>query len=301
MKTNNRFSQGESIREVLLRTSRFFEERQVRAARFNAEVLVQHVLGWNKTELLLGWNQPFPGDKLDEFAALVERRGEQEPLQYLTGVQEFYGREFQVSPAVLIPRPETELLVEEVLRQRPLFPEGPLIVDIGTGSGAIAVTLACEWPEARVVAVDLSPDALAMARQNAERLGVAERVEFWQGDLVTPLLEHGLRPEIVVSNPPYIPSADCEELDVEVREHEPRLALDGGEDGLYPYRVICAALPQIWPEQGPAYVAYEVGIHQDRDVEALIRQVAPSAETGIRPDLQGIGRVIWGRRGGAKE
>ncbi|MGZ6530147.1 MAG: peptide chain release factor N(5)-glutamine methyltransferase [Tumebacillaceae bacterium] len=289
----------QTIREVLLGASRFFEERGIRSAQYNAEVLLQHVLGWNKTQMLLRWNDPFPAAERDVFDKLVARRGQYEPLQYITGVQEFYGREFLVSPAVLIPRPETELLVEKVLQQRAHFASGeqaPLIVDIGTGSGAIALTLAAEWPDARVVAVDLSPDALAMAKQNAERLGVAERVTFVEGDLVTPLLEQGLRPDIVVSNPPYIPSADCEELDEEVREHEPRLALDGGEDGLYPYRVISKALGALWPSTGPAFVAYEVGIHQDHDVEAMIAAAVPGVETGILPDLQGIGRVIWGLR-----
>jgi release factor glutamine methyltransferase len=293
----------ETIREVLLGTSRFFEERGIRDAGYNAERLVQHVLGFSRTDMLLRWGEAFPADKRAEFDRLVAERGKQVPLQYLLGVQEFYGREFAVSPAVLIPRPETELLVEEVLKHRAMFTErarnagrAPLLVDIGTGSGAIAVTLAAEWPEARVLAVDLSPDALAMAQKNATRLGVAERIEFLLGDLMHPLLERGLRPDVVVSNPPYIPSGDCEELDVEVREHEPRLALDGGEDGLNPYRIISAALPQLWPTDGPAMVAYEVGIHQDHDVERLIQAAAPGAETGIKPDYQGIGRVIWGLR-----
>ena len=287
---------GQTIREVLFGASRFFEERGLRSPQYNAEALVGHVLGMDKMRMVLSFGEAFPEDKRAELAELVRRRGEQEPLQYILGVQEFYGREFEVTPAVLIPRPETELLVEHVLKQRPLFGDAPLIADIGTGSGAIAVTLACEWPGAQVVAIDLSPDALAMARRNAERLGVAGQIRFLQGDLFHPLFENGLRPDIVVSNPPYIPSADCEELDAEVRDHEPRLALDGGDDGLNPYRLISAALPHLWPETGPAFVAYEVGIHQDHDVEGMIAAAAPGAETGILPDLQGIGRVIWGLR-----
>jgi len=294
MTTNN--LSYHTIREALFGASRFFEAQGVRAAMYNAESMVQHLLGWNKTQLLMNWEQPFPEEHRGAFDELVHRRGAGEPLQYLLGVQEFYGREFQVSSAVLIPRPETEFLVEEVLKQKRVFGASPLIVDIGTGSGAIAVTLAAEWPEARVIAIDISPDALEMARSNAARLGVADRITFFQGDLIAPLLEQGLRPDIIVSNPPYIPSADCEELDIEVRDHEPRLALDGGEDGLNPYRIISAALPKLWPATGPAYVAYEVGIHQDRDVEAMIASAVPEVETGIKPDLQGIGRVIWGRR-----
>jgi release factor glutamine methyltransferase len=285
-----------TIREALFGASRFFEAHHVRAAMYNAESMVQHLLGLSKTRLLMDLEEPFPEEHRAAFDALVGRRAVGEPLQYLLGTQEFYGRDFKVSPAVLIPRPETELLVEEVLKQKSHFGASPLIVDIGTGSGAIAVTLALEWPEARVVAIDISPDALAMAKTNAANLGVAERIQFLQGDLIRPLLDGGLRPDIVVSNPPYIPSADCEELDIEVREHEPRLALDGGEDGLNPYRMISAALPRLWPSAGPAYVAYEVGIHQDQDVEAMIAEAVPGVETGIKPDLQGIGRVIWGRR-----
>ncbi|ARU60552.1 protein-(glutamine-N5) methyltransferase, release factor-specific [Tumebacillus avium] len=286
----------ETIREALFRASRFFEIKGVRSPQFNAEVLLQHVLGIDRTKMLVRFQEPFPEEHRAAFATAVSKRGEGVPLQHLTGEQEFYGRPFYVSGDVLIPRPETELLIERVLQERAAF-DAPLIVDIGTGSGAIALTLALEWPEATVVAVDISPAALAMARRNAERLGVADRVEFLQGDLVAPILERGLRPQIVVSNPPYIPTADCEELDVEVRDHEPRLALDGGDDGLYPYRVICRELPKLWPVDGPAMVAYEVGIHQDQDVEAMISAELTSGETGIVPDWQGIGRVIWGRRG----
>ncbi|MBL0385416.1 peptide chain release factor N(5)-glutamine methyltransferase [Tumebacillus sp. ITR2] len=279
--------------------SRFFDSVGVRSPQYNAEVLVQHVMGVDKTRMLMLWNDPFPEEKRAFFDELVKRRAEQEPLQYLTGATDFYGRDFVVSPAVLIPRPETELLIEQVLGQRGVFEErlggrAPVIVDIGTGSGAIAITLALEWVGAKVYSVDISEEALAVARENAERLGAS--VEFLHGDLVEPLLEKGIRADLVVSNPPYIPTADCEELDVEVRDHEPRLALDGGPDGMYPYRVISSALPRLWPESGPGYVAYEVGIHQDVFVESMIAEAVEGVDTGILPDWQGIGRVIWGLR-----
>ncbi len=289
--------QQETIREALFRASRFFESRGIRSAQFNAETLLQHVLHIDRTQMLVRFAEPFPPDRSNLFAELVQRRGEQVPLQHLTGVQEFYGRPYRVSEAVLIPRPETELLIERVLQEREAFAESPLIVDIGTGSGAIAVTLALEWPDARVIAVDISEAALAVARRNAADLG-AERVEFLQGDLVAPILERGLRPDLIVSNPPYIPTTDCADLDVEVRDHEPWLALDGGEDGLNPYRAICRELPKLLPASGPAFVAFEVGIHQDRMVEQMIRDSLSQCHTGIVPDWQGIGRVIWGKRGG---
>jgi release factor glutamine methyltransferase len=289
-------AQVETIREALFGASRLFELQGVRAPLYDAEQLLLDLLGMEKAQLLREWGRPFPEEMRAEWESRVRRRASREPLQYILGVQEFYGRAFRVSPAVLIPRPETELLVEEVLKRRERFPSPPLIVDIGTGSGAIALTLACEWPDARVVAVDLSPDALAVAAENAGRLGVAERVAFVRGDLVEPLLERGVQPAIVVSNPPYIPSKDCRELEPEVREHEPMLALDGGEDGLYPYRVISAALPRLWGEQRPALVAYEVGQGQAQDVAAMIRQAVPDVETLVRPDLAGIERVVLGWR-----
>lgn len=287
---------GMTVREVLMGASRFFDSQGVRSPQFNAEALVQHVLGVDKARMLVMWNDPFPVEKAEEFQALVARRGAQEPLQYLIGSTDFYGRDFAVSPAVLIPRPETELLIELVLEQRKWFGREVVIADIGTGSGAIAVTLALEWAGAKVYAVDLSEDALAVAQRNAQRLGA--EVEFLQGDLIQPLLERGIRPDILVSNPPYIPTADCEELDVEVRDHEPRLALDGGPDGMVPYRILSDALPTLWPNEGPAFVAYEVGIHQDVYVERMIQAAVPHATTGILPDWQGIGRMIWGRREG---
>jgi release factor glutamine methyltransferase len=275
--------------------SRFFDSQGIRSPLFTAEALVQHVLGVDKARMLMVWNDPFPVEKVAEFETLVRRRGAQEPLQYLIGSTEFYGREFVVSPSVLIPRPETELLIEEVLKQRDLFAgRAPVIADIGTGSGAIAITLALEWAGAKVYAVDLSKEALAVAAGNAERLQA--HVEFLEGDLISPLLERGIRPDLLISNPPYIPTDDCEELDAEVRDHEPRLALDGGPDGMYPYRILSQALPTLWPASGPAYVAYEVGIHQDIYVQRMIAQAVPGVETGILPDWQGIGRVIWGRR-----
>ncbi len=168
------------------------------------------------------------------------------------------------------------------------------VADIGTGSGAISLTLACERPEWRVSTVDLSSDAIAIAKRNADSLGVAGRVRFLQGDLVNPILEAGEKLDILVSNPPYIPSEDVEELDSEVKDFEPRLALDGGADGLVCYRRLCEALPQLL--KPTALVAFEVGIHQSRDVEQLMKRSGVIDETMIVPDLAGIERVVVGIR-----
>lgn len=299
-----------TIREALQQASRLFMQQGIVAPRLNAEVMMQHLLGWNKAKLLAEDLQPFPSDKRDIFRVWVERRLAGEPLQYIVGVQEFYGRDFRVTPAVLIPRPETEILIEEVLKRCnwwtgtrlstggepsedvPRLTHRPLVADIGTGSGAIAVTLALAWPEADVWTVDISPDAIRVAQDNAERLGA--QVRFLQGDLVEPLLRQELRVDVLVSNPPYIPSEDIEGLAVEVREHEPRLALDGGKDGLDPYRRITQALPRLMRIDGPTLVGFEVGIHQAGDVAALIERNWPGAETEIVKDLQGIERIVLG-------
>jgi release factor glutamine methyltransferase len=284
-----------TIREALLRASSFLREAGMKDPRFEAELMIRHCLGWDRTRFLTSMHEPISQDHLQKLRELCERRMRHEPLQYLFGCQEFYGRPFAVGPGVLIPRPETEILIEQVLLHAGrIWPaSAPLqVADIGTGSGAIAVTLACERPRWQVSTVDLSSDAIAIAAENAERLGAA--VRFLQGDLAEPLLEKGERFDIVVSNPPYIPSADVEELDPEVREYEPRLALDGGKDGLDCYRRLCAALPCLLKEK--ALVTYEVGIHQAQDVAALLTASGVIDGVEIVPDLAGIERVVIGWR-----
>lgn len=286
-------SMNNSIREAVQQASRLFAKKGIDAPRLNAEVLAQQVLGWSKAKLFAEDGQPFPEDLRDRFESWVQRRLTGEPLQYIVGVQEFYGRDFQVTPAVLIPRPETELLVEQVLKRRNWWQgRKPIAADIGTGSGAIAVTLALEWPQAAVVTVDISPEALRVAQENAERLGA--RIRLLQGDLLHPVMEAGMRLDVLVSNPPYIPSADIDRLMVEVREYEPRLALDGGTDGLDPYRRIAELLPQIMSGKPPAMVAFEVGVGQAAEVASLIRRHWQGSETDIVQDLQGIDRIVMG-------
>lgn len=311
-----------TIREALQQASLLFRERGIPNPRLNAEVLLQHLFGWSKAKLLTEERLPFPPEKSALFRSWVERRISGEPLQYIVGVQEFYGRNFRVAPSVLIPRPETEILVEEILKRRCWWretkagadagrersgdngPAGdgglrPLVADIGTGSGAIGVTLALEWPEADVCAVDISPDAIRLAQENAQRLGAD--IRFLHGDLAEPLLREGLRLDVLVSNPPYLPSREIAGLAVEVREHEPRLALDGGEDGLEPYRRMTRILPQLMTEGAPALVGFEVGIHQARTVAAMIERNWPGAKTEIVRDLQGIERVVLGWKSSGEE
>lgn len=295
MRTQPDWSDVVTIREALLRASSFLRECGAADPAFEAELMLRHCLGWDRTKLLISMSETIPADVRDELAELCERRRGREPLQYMFGTQEFYGRPFHVRPGVLIPRPETEILVEQVLiRADELWPSDASlqVADIGTGSGAICITLACERPHWQISTVDLSPDATVIARENAERLKA--QVRFLQGDLVQPLLDRGEKLDILVSNPPYIPSRDVDELDEEVKAFEPRLALDGGADGLDCYRRLCQALPQLLKET--ALVAFEVGIYQAKDVAGLLMASGVIDRTEIVPDLAGIERVVIGIR-----
>ncbi|USG65431.1 peptide chain release factor N(5)-glutamine methyltransferase [Brevibacillus ruminantium] len=288
-----------TIREALTRASSFLREQGVADPPFDAELMLRHVLGWDRTRLLISMNEELPLEACQKLAVFCERRGQREPLQYMFGTQEFYGRPFLVRPGVLIPRPETEILVEQVLLHAAELWQPDLslqVADIGTGSGAICLTIACERPHWRVSTVDISADATEIARENANRLHAD--VRFLQGDLVQPLLEAGEQVDILVSNPPYIPSRDVDELDDEVKAYEPRLALDGGDDGLDCYRRLCAALPQLLKET--ALVAFEVGIYQAADVAELMKASGVIDRTEIVPDLAGIERVVIGIREGIK-
>ena len=219
---------------------------------------------------------------------LVERRCAGEPIQYIIGETEFYGLPFHVTRDVLIPRPETEHLVEKVLSLAVRFP-ATRIVDVGTGSGAIAVTLAHKLPQARITAVDLSARALAVAEGNAKRNGVDLR--FLEGDLLAPVAEE--RFDIVVSNPPYVAATDRDTLSVEVREYEPALALFAGDDGLEIYRrLIPAAFAVLVPG---GFLLLEIGFGQSPIIAALIAS-AGFAQIEFTPDLQGIPRVACARR-----
>ncbi|GIO12829.1 release factor glutamine methyltransferase [Cohnella xylanilytica] len=274
----------------------------------NAELLLLHLLGVGKAELLRDWREPFPEGRRAEWDALLARKAAGEPAQYIVGGQSFYGRWFRVRPGVLIPRPETELLAEAVLAAAgELGGEGAALtaLDIGTGSGALAVTLAAERPAWRVFASDLSPDALEVARGNAAANGVGERIAFAQGDLLEPFIaaerggagtaaEGGLAADILVSNPPYIPSADLSGLQREVRDYEPRLALDGGPDGLAPYRRMAERL-RLLPRL-PRLVAWEVGAGQADDAAALLRAAAEWERIWFVKDYAGIDRHVMAIR-----
>jgi release factor glutamine methyltransferase len=259
-------------------------------ARLDAETLFLYVLGKNKAWLIAHADEELPEDQAARFFQLIERRYRGEPIQYITGQTEFYGLPFHVTPDVLIPRPETEHLVEKALQVATGWAE-PRIVDIGAGSGAIAVALAHRMPNAQVTTVDISPAALAIAHENAQSNGVADRIRFLPSDLLSAVAQEQL--DLVVSNPPYVPSVDRNALSVEVRDHEPGLALFAGEDGLDVYRRL---IPQAFTVLAPGgYLLLEIGFGQSASIGSLLRD-AGFEPIEFVPDLQGIPRVACARR-----
>lgn len=258
-----------------------------------ARWLLERALDTTGLRLRLESGNPVSAEVRHRAWALVTRRAAGEPLQYLLGTQEFCGLEFEVEPAVLIPRPETELLVREMAERlaRPVGHDAPLVADIGTGSGCIAVALADALPNATIYATDLSADALDVARRNVRRHGVAERVRLLEGDLLAPLAGLGLEGRLaaVLSNPPYVHSGDLPRLQREV-QREPRLALDGGPDGLAFYRrLLREAGPFLLPG---GTLMVEVGQGQAVSVCRLADESGDYASVKVRLDEAGIGRVV---------
>ena len=260
-------------------------------ADLDARLLAEHVLEWDATRFFTSANGPEPDDFAATYEPLVERRARREPLAHITGRQAFWDLVFEVSPAVLIPRPESELTVETALELFP-SPAGVLtIADACTGSGCLAVALAHERPAAQVIATDISDVALDVARRNAARHGVADRIQFVRGDVLDPVANPV---DLIVCNPPYVAEDDRPGLQPEVRDHEPAIALFGGRDGL---RIITRLIDQA-PHRltrGGALI-FEFGFGQAERVTELISQVPGLTMVGLRPDLQGIPRAAIAKR-----
>ncbi len=275
-----------TVLKILQWTADYFAGKQIDSARLEAELLLAATLGMDRVGLYVNFERPLDAAELAAFRDQVQRRAQREPVQYILGETEFWSLPFNVSPAVLVPRADTEVLVEEALTR---IEGSARVLDVGTGSGAIAIALAHEKTEILVTALDCSEQALEVAQANAERNGVADRMTCLMGDLAD------LPPgpfEMVVSNPPYIPTGDLAQLMPEVRDHEPRLALDGGDDGLTAYRRLAAQAGKVLVPGG--WLLVEVGIDQAADVETLF-QAAGLTEIKHRDDYSGIPRVIMGR------
>jgi release factor glutamine methyltransferase len=253
-------------------------------ARLDAELLLAHSLGWSRAKLLAEGRAILECAQMELFRALIVRRADLEPVAYIVGQREFYGLDVVVNRSVLIPRPETELLVELALQRARQFPGECTIGDICTGSGCIAVALAHHLPTAHVVATDLSPEALAVAAINVAHHCVAERVRLRQGDLLATL---DTPVDLLVSNPPYTILAA---IDEGVRRHEPWLALDGGADGLAIYRRLITQAPDYLRPGGALLL--EIGADQGVAVSKLAQAAFPTANIAVHQDLAGLDRVV---------
>jgi release factor glutamine methyltransferase len=273
---------------VLDWTTQRFSEAGIAAARLEAQLLLAHVLGCTRVQLYTGFDKPLGDAELASYRGLIKRRLAGESVSYLLGEAEFWGLPFHVGPEVLVPRPDTETVIEVIRALRPDRSLPCRILDLCTGSGAIAVSLAKEYPAAQVVATEVSPAAAAIARKNAERNGVADRVDVREGDLFAPV--HGERFDLIAANPPYIASAVLPTLSAEVRR-EPALALDGGRDGLGFYDRICARAREHLTAGGA--LAVEHGYDQADPVRARFAAAGFAGITLVH-DLGKNPRVTWG-------
>jgi release factor glutamine methyltransferase len=260
----------------------------------DAEWLLAAALGVSRGRLRLTGDHSMTDASVARYEAWVERRARREPLQHILGTQAFRDLTVRVGPAVLVPRPETELLVSWALGLLPPSGVRPLVLDVGAGSGCIACALATERPDVRVVAVEVSPAAVALARENVAALGLARRVTVTVSDLFSALAP--VRADLIVSNPPYIPSGVVDTLAPEITGHEPRIALDGGPDGLSVIRRLVGESPR-WLRPGAPLVLETSGNEQAGDVVALMRE-AGFMDITTRRDLAGVTRFVSGRKGG---
>ena len=280
-----------TIGSILSWTQGYFTEKGIETPRLDAEVLLSHVLGKERIYLYVHFDEPLEKEELAAFRKAVAARARRVPTAYITGRREFMGLDFTVSSATLIPRPDTEILVEAAIERLGRLVENgrkPLrFADIGTGTGAIALSvLKYASEDVAADAVDISGAALAVARENAERLGLCACVHFHEGDLLAPLSPAAY--DAILSNPPYIPDADIERLAPEVRSYEPMTALKGGEDGMDFYARLVEAAPQYLRAGG--FLAVEAGIGQAQKIRALAKE--PWGDVEILHDLAGIERVV---------
>jgi release factor glutamine methyltransferase len=287
-----------TIGELLKTTAKYLKEKRIESPRLTAEVLLAHELGMDRVGLYLQFEKPLTEKELSGYRDLVRRRVRGEPLQYVTGVQEFWSMAFEVGPGVLIPRPETELLVEQGLAcaKEDRTDEGYLhrLLDLGTGSGIIAVSLAKELPEWDVWATDISTEALHMAQINAEKHGVHGRIRFRQGDLFDAVRGEGRTFAIIVSNPPYVEEEEYGVLPPEVREHEPRTALAGGPGGMtYVARILREAPDFLIPN---GWLLVEMAPGQTERAMKIAEETRCYGEARRIRDYSGRHRVVCVRR-----
>lgn len=281
-----------TVIQVIQRSTDFLAKKGVESPRLQVELLLAHLLKLPRMGLYLNFERILKDEEMDNLRQLVLRRGEREPLQHIMGSTSFCGLEMAVNKSVLIPRPETELLAEQAwLFLRSLSGDATAF-DFGTGSGCLPVSLAVKCPTARITAVDVSPEALEVAKKNAAEHHVDSRIDFMLGDgfrAVTP----GMQFDLIVSNPPYIPSGEIASLDPEVRDHDPRLALDGGADGLDFYRRLATESAAFLKKKGR--IMLELGHGQDKSVTKIFLEQMWIVEP-VLPDYNGVPRILKAAR-----
>ncbi|MFH1057431.1 MAG: peptide chain release factor N(5)-glutamine methyltransferase [Pseudomonadota bacterium] len=283
-----------TIGTLIAWAAEYLAGRGIASPRLNGELLLAHSLGLTRIDLYLRFEQPLTPEELAGFKALILRRRAGEPAAYILGRKEFYGLEFKVGPGVLVPRPETEHLVEEALTRLRREPE-PRLLDLCTGSGAVALAVLANLPEATAVGVDLSPEALGYAQANAAALGLNGRATWRAGDLWDAVAPAGGFFPVITANPPYVTEAEWPGLSPEVREFEPRLALVGGDDGLDLVRAIIAGSGAFLRPLG--WLLIELGAGQAEAAMALARRAGIFSQVEMVKDLAGIQRVLACQRG----
>jgi release factor glutamine methyltransferase len=283
-----------TVLEVIQRSTEFLSKKGVESARLQAELLLAHLLKLKRLQLYLNFERPLTAAEVSASREAIRRRGQHEPVQYIVGSTSFCGLELEVNRAVLIPRPETELLAEQgwLFLQRASATDATAL-DFGTGSGCLAVALAVKCPRAKVTALEISPAALGLAAANATQHGVSERIRFVEGPGME-VLEEGLKFDLVISNPPYIPSAEIQQLQPEVRDFEPRGALDGGADGLEFYRQLATQAASRLAPGGR--IMLEFGDGQAPAIEKLFRDQNWIVER-ILQDYTGRQRILIAKHG----
>jgi release factor glutamine methyltransferase len=280
-----------TLLEIIKKTTEFFTQRGVESPRLNAELLIGHALGLQRMQLYLQFERPLAEAELEKIRPLVRRRGQREPLQYILGTTEFSGLALKTDKRALIPRPETERLVEIVIERTTVPPAR--ILDLGTGTGAIALALAKQFADAQVVAVDRDAQALALAAENAQATGLGSRVSFLESDWFSALPAES-RFDLIVANPPYLTAEETNAAAAEVRDHEPRAALEsGGADGMDDLRRILESVPKFLTENG--WVALETGIAQHTALRQCAEANGFSSVESLQ-DLTGRDRFVIARR-----
>lgn len=285
-----------TLMEAVIKGSEFLKRHDVAGPRLDAEILAAYVLGCNRMAVYLQHERPLSVPEADALRGLLARRAQHIPIAYLVGKRSFMDMELEITPDVLIPRPETEELVEMVAKDlgngARLGTDSPVMADVGTGSGCIACALAHMFPQSSIVAVDCDEGAVALTRRNLAAQGAAERSVVTQGIWCAPLLDAQVN--VLVSNPPYVTTSEMEELDADVT-HEPRKALDGGADGLDCYRELLASAKELGPQLG--YIALEVDYRRAQAVADLFPQWWAHGIVSVRDDLTDRPRfVVWDGR-----